>query len=140
MAVLDLKRRLDWAPRLNEFMVKAQTKKFKWGTWDCALGFGGGAVKALTGVDVVKDYRKKYNTKDGADVALQEIGAGTLYKTLRSMFGNPVPAVQAHRGDICFHNGMIGVIYGPWVLFLTEERGFHREKIQFVKRAFRIKF
>lgn len=136
----DFKRLPDWAPRLNEFMTKAQDKKFKWGTFDCGVGLGAGAVKALTGKDPAKEFRRKYNTKEGADRALKEYGSRTLYHTLYKKFGRPVPAVSASRGDLCLHKGMIGVIYGPWVLFLTEERGFHREKIQFVKRAFRIGF
>lgn len=131
-------RKPDWAARLNKYIAKVQNKKFRMGKWDC-VHFGAGAVKAMTGVDLMKEFRGQYSSEETAKDALERLGRKTLYQTIRHKLGNTIPASKAKRGDIAYSGGRVGVIIGRYALFLTEE-GYHQTPIQFVSRAFRIKF
>lgn len=115
-----MKRRIDWQRRLNEYLVKVSGKTFRYGRFDCCI-FISGAVKAMTGVDPMKEFRGQYTSRETALQALRDIGSGTLYNTMRAKFGNPVPAVLGKRGDIAYHDGNLGIINGRHALLLTDK-------------------
>tara|TARA_R110000787_G_scaffold285016_2_gene399571 strand:- start:1817 stop:2248 length:432 start_codon:yes stop_codon:yes gene_type:complete len=92
-------RREDWTKRLNAYVLKVHHKKFNFKTWNCII-FANGAVKAMTGADLYKKFRGTYSNEHEAAEQLREIGSGTVYKTLRSIFGNSIPVAMAQRGDL----------------------------------------
>ena len=136
-----MQRRKDWAQRLNAYIGKVKERPHSWGRFDCCI-FVGDAVKAQTGVDPMKEFRRKYRSREGAARVLKEIGSGSLYATVRSKFGNPVPASMGRRGDILYHEGSLGIIMGRFALLLTEDRGLLALPIIALggSRAFRVPF
>lgn len=110
-------RRADWQRRLAEYIQKVQHRKFRWGRFDCCL-FAAGAVKAMTGKDPMPEFRGQYTSEATAKQALRDIGSGTLYNTMRAKFGNPVPAVQANRGDIAWLEGCLGIIVSRYAIMI----------------------
>ena len=145
---LDLQRRPDWQIRFNDYIAKTQQRKFRMGGFDCCLWVAGG-VRAMTGVDAMAEFRKKYSSVAGARAALKKYGKGTLWHTLRSKFGEGIPASRARRGDIAYMPAekiagvnigtRLGFIIGAEAIFLTDG-GYHRVPIALVKKAFRIPF
>ena len=89
-------RRPDWPIRLNEYIVSTRDKKFRYGRHDCTT-FISGAVKAMTGVDPMAEFRGKYASKESANVALKEIGSGNLYRTLVKKLGKPVAGAHGRN-------------------------------------------
>lgn len=135
---LKLKRKPNWQVFLNIYLEKTVNKKFRMGRFDCCI-FVSGAVKAMTGVDGMKEFRRNYTSIKSSKKALKEIGSGSLYSTLRSKLGNPVPAAQGFKGDIAYNDGRLGIVLGHKVIFLTDG-GFHLTPISQVDKAFRISF
>lgn len=133
-----MKRRPDWQVKLNDYLVKTQKKSFGYGKFDCCI-FAAGAVKAMTGKDPMKEFRGKYASEKESKEALKNIGKGTLYRTLTSKFGRPVPATMGQRGDIAYDKGRLGLIIGREALFLCKD-GFSPMPINQVGKAFRVPF
>jgi len=75
-----MKRREDWAERLENFLeargcyLSAQQKPFEWGTNDCAM-FACDAVQEMTGVDLAAEFRG-YGSEAGAAQAMAEYVRG----------------------------------------------------------------
>lgn len=134
-----MERRIDWQRRLNDYLVKVSGRPFRYGRWDCCI-YISGAVKAMTDVDPMAEFRGRYTSRETALAALRELGSGTLYNTMRTKFGNPVPAVMAKRGDIAYHEGNLGIINGRCALLLTDG-GFLMVSIRAPgMKAFRVPF
>lgn len=114
----------DWEARLAVYLDRVAEEPFKWGTHDCAL-FAADCVRAQTGVDPAEAYRGTYNSGRGAAEALQEHGEGTLLKTVKSWFGEPLESVFfAQRGDIVMRDAKTtGVCVGTYSWFVGEEGG-----------------
>jgi hypothetical protein len=116
----------DWEDRLRTYLDRVETDPFEWGTHDCAL-FVAGCVKAQTGVDLGVDFRGKYDTAKGAAEALRESGAGTLFKTIKSWFGEPKSVHFAQRGDVVMRDAKTtGVCVGQFSFFVGTEQGQER--------------
>jgi hypothetical protein len=130
-----IKRKPDWQIHLNKYIAEVQSKKFKYGKWDCCH-FGAGAIKAITGSDLMKEYRGKYKSKKEA---MEILDKKPLFEILKEKLGKPVPAAQAKRGDLAFHEGRVGIIIGRYAIFLTDD-GYHQLSIQFVDNAFKVGF
>jgi hypothetical protein len=84
--------------------------------------FAAGAVKAMTGVDPVEEFRGKYNSPISALRALRVFGAGTLLDTMDTKFTR-IPATMAGRGDLAMHDGSLGIVFGSDALFVGEDGG-----------------
>lgn len=111
-----MRRLSDWDHRLAEYLAWWRKAPFAWGERDCCT-FSAGAVRAVTGEDPMAEFRGAYSTRAGSARALREIGEGTLYRTLNAKF--PVrPKAFAQRGDLAFHGGNVGVVYGAEALFI----------------------
>lgn len=132
-------RRPGWDIKLNEYIAKSIGRKFRMGKFDCCI-FAAGAVKAMTGADPMKEFRKQYSSVATSKEALADIGKGTLYATLRSKFGNPINASKAFRGDVAYMDGNLGIVTGRKVLFLTSNEGFIEYQLKYVDKAFRVPF
>lgn len=116
-------RKSDWEDRLRTYLDRVNETPFKWGTHDCAM-FAAGAVLAMTGVDPVPAFRDDYTDEMSARAALRAHGAGTLLKTMRSLFGAAKSVHQAKRGDIVMADRFtVGVCVGEWSWFAGEEHG-----------------
>ena len=126
----------DWAPRLNDYLRGVQEKAFEYGSHDCCT-LAAGAVEAMTGEDPMAEFRGQYATREEADEALQIIGAGTLYRTLRKKFGKPVDGCRGRKGDIAFHEGACGIVLGRFAVVIGEE-GLATVGIRQLDRAFRL--
>lgn len=133
---LELVRDEMWARKLNEYIVSVRDKDYSLGTWDCCI-FAGGAIQAMTNTDPMEEFRHKYQDEESYREVLKTLGEGDLYRTLRAKFGEPVPATQAKRGDLAFHDGVCGIITGRTAMFLYQE-GFGQLPITQVWRAFRV--
>jgi hypothetical protein len=104
----------DWEARLAAYLEPLRTLPFAWGRHDCCT-FTAGAVKAMTGVDPMPEFRGRYTTARGSVRALRRIGAGTLASTLSGKFETVDPSL-AHRGDIIMSNGLLGICLGPFLV------------------------
>lgn len=118
--MLELKRVPDWRVRLGEMLASVEDKPFRWGA-DCALGFGGPVVEALTGVDIVPAVAP-YTTRAEAQARLQEQGVSSLSEWLAARFPE-VHASKARVGDLAIIPGEeigegVGVYIGERIAVL----------------------
>lgn len=132
------KRYADWAPRLNKYITAERDKPFVYGQSDCCT-FAAGTVKAMTGVDLMEEFRGKYWDEESANKALLEFGngRGKLYRTLRMKLGRSVRGVYGRKGDVAFHDGSCGIVLGRYAIF-TGSEGYLYIPITKLQRAFRI--
>ncbi len=122
----DIVRFQDWEDRLRTYLDRVAEDPFAWGTHDCAL-FAADCVRAQTGVDPAQVMRGTYNTKRGAAESLRLYGAGTLFKTVKSWFGEPTSVFFAQRGDLVMRDATtLGVCVGHYSWFVGEEQGLER--------------
>lgn len=117
--MIDLHRLPDWEARLRAYLESVRSEPFAWGRHDCCH-FAAGAVKAMTGIDPMIEFRGHYATERGAWRALRRYGAGTLSGTLDRKFER-VRASLAHRGDIVMTGGVLGVCAGGFVFVVGAE-------------------
>lgn len=111
-------RRGDWEAALAQYITEREAIPYAWGEHDCAM-FAAGAVVAITGKDPVPDFRGRYSTAHGSVRALQRYGDGTLEATLDTRF-DVRPIACAKRGDLAFHDGSVGIVMGPFALFVGD--------------------
>lgn len=95
-------RRPDWEARLGAYLRACRDTPFAWGRHDCCL-FAAGAVIAMTGIDLMGEFRGRYRTPRGAIRALRRHGAGTLEATMDGKLLAIEPA-YAKRGDLVLAN------------------------------------
>jgi len=127
----------DWPERLNIYVVKVQKEEFQLGEFDCAL-FAAGCIEAITGEDVMPEYRDTYNSWESSEEACLDIHhTASLYKVLLKKFGSPLPGVRGRVGDLAFYDGCCGIVFGRYALFLSEG-GYAHIRITHVQRIFRI--
>lgn len=101
-------RLADWEPRLVAYVQAARADVREGNPAYCAL-FAAGAAEAVTGENPAKGYRGRYRLV--ADRLEAEIDR--LYLT--------VPKAFAQRGDLCWHDGSVGVVMGGHALFVGEQ-------------------
>jgi hypothetical protein len=110
----------DWHDRLCVYLDRVTDEPFKWGEHDCAL-FGADAVERMTGTDIAADYRGQYNDYPSACRALRECGQGTLLKSMKHWFGEPISVHLAKRGDLVMKDRRtVGVCVGQFSWFVAE--------------------
>jgi hypothetical protein len=109
----------DWETRLAAYLEPLRTRPFRWGKHDCCT-FTAGAVRAMTGVNAMPEFRGKYRDEASAEAALKEIGAGSLIRTMNAKFKR-VPVSHAHRGDIVMVDGNLGIAFGDISLHVGTE-------------------
>lgn len=98
-----MKRFQDWPLRLEAYLAFIGEDEFSWGSNDCAL-FACNVVLELTGTDLGKEFRGRYNTKTGAYAALKKFSNGGLellaLKIATKHLMKEIPPRRAQRGDI----------------------------------------
>ena len=89
----------DWVGVLGRYIAENSSGKFAYGVRDCCL-FSAGAVKALTGVDVMADVH--YSNARGAVREIRRFGG--VDEAVRSVMSKAgfeeVHPLTAHRGDV----------------------------------------
>jgi len=110
-------RQEDWPERLAEKIATLRAQPFAWGRHDCCT-FAMDCIEAITGEDPMAAFRGRYDDPVSATAVLKSIGKGSLYATLRGVFGNPVPPAQARRGDLV----LFKQASGPSVLICAGDR------------------
>lgn len=114
-----MKRFPDWEQRLSAYLAPLRDKQFRWGKHDCCT-FAAGAVEAMTGEDVIPEFRGTYSDEASANEALAKIGAGTLIRTMNAKFER-VPVGHAHRGDVVMiQGGGLGIAMGDVAIQVGE--------------------
>lgn len=87
--------------------------------------FAAGAVKAITGTDLVDGITGAYTSEEEALLYLREHGYKTLRGAVTKKLGKPVHPAQAGKGDIVYretdHGKMVGVCVGQFSWFVGEE-------------------
>lgn len=90
-----------WRKRYEAFIDQVKATPFSWAGHDCAVGFAGGMVLALTGVDLVAPWRGRFETQAEALALLQRElhhdNLGDLVSTLLEEHEHPS---QMQVGDI----------------------------------------
>lgn len=76
--MLDLKRLDNWRSRYADFMDLTRRTPFVWGESDCAVGFAFGAIEAITGYDLGKEFKGKYASEAQAVSVIAGKGADNL--------------------------------------------------------------
>lgn len=118
-AKLKLHRKKDWRIRLSRYLSDIRSEPFEYGKHDCAL-FAAGAIKAITGKDIAKEWRGKYSSLEESRKTLREIGVRNhinLAKRLLHKTDEPV------AGDIAIVNTeegqALGVVQGQYIYIPT---------------------
>lgn len=96
----------DWEGRLGAYLRACRDMPFAYGRHDCCL-FAAGAVIAMTGVDLMGEFRGRYRTARGSIRALRRHGAGTLAATMDGKL-EPIAPAFARRGDLVLANYGLG--------------------------------
>lgn len=117
----------DWPERLYNVIGAAKKIGFIWGEQDCAI-FVFDCVKAMTGVDHMKELRGKYNSRRSCDEAFEKIeGTDTLLAFGDKCFENRVSLTRAQRGDVVLLiiNSIeaFGIVIGGHAAFLELKKG-----------------
>ncbi len=129
-------RHEDWAPRLNEYLAKVQSNEFVMGEHDCCT-FAAGALEVMLGTDYMEEFRGQYDTWVNSDQALEKIGAGDLFETIKAKFGEPLAGVYGRKGDLAFYEGSLGLVLGARAIFLGE-KGLAYVKLTRLSHIFRV--
>jgi len=114
----------NWKKELIKYLEQCHRKEFSYGLIDCCT-FTADAVKAMTGVDFMEEFRGQYKTKQEALSAIKNIGSGTLLKTMKDKFG---PFVNRGLfGDVAYMWGKdgptLGICLGAESVFIGEDNG-----------------
>lgn len=131
-----LERFPDWAPRLNKYIIEVRDHKFEPGVHDCCT-FVAGAIQAMTGVDVMPEYRGQYTTLEEGEAALAQLGQGKLYRTITRKLGRSIRGVFGAKGDVAFYQGCCGIVLGRLAMFIGEE-GYVYAPISRLQRVWRV--
>lgn len=115
-----MKRRQDWAERLADFIESDHC--FDWETNNCAF-FAADAIKAMTDVDLAKDFRS-INSKLALLKKLERLGG--IENVISDCLGEPLPTLKlAGRGDIVLlpteFGVSVGVCIGKIVAAISEK-------------------
>lgn len=109
----------DWEDRLSAYLGSTLSLPFAWGQHDCLL-FAGGAVEAVTGIDLTAQHRGRYASRNAARRHLWAMGHRGVRACISAVLQPCVPA-QARRGDILMADGMAGVCIGADGLFIGRD-------------------
>ncbi|KFI24322.1 DUF6950 family protein [Paenirhodobacter enshiensis] len=141
--VQEMKRLPDWRARLAAEMDRQRRLSFSWGEQDCALGLAGGAVLAMTGVDLTADWRGRYGTAGEAAEALHAAGFQSLSDAVAEVLPERTNLLSAAVGDIGVirSDGILGealCIVDVSGLIVMTEHGHGRRARGDMIRAFRV--
>lgn len=112
--MIELVRHLDWSSRLSRYIHTATSKEFKWGEFDCALN-AADSTFAITGVDLVSQFRGQYSNEDEAFALLRQHGYEDTFEFALDHYPKAEGILQGCSGDLgafSYENStIVGVIY-----------------------------
>lgn len=95
---IELQRLPDWPARLATYIDERRRMPFAWGTNDC-LALTSGAIHAMTGVDLLREYDAPlYDTLEAGNAELARRGLGFI--DLARMTLPMIKVGMARRGDV----------------------------------------
>lgn len=86
-----------WESRLNSVIEDYLEKPFVWGENDCLL-FMADCILAISGVDIMADWRGSYDSEETAYAKLKEETGGSFLPAFSGMTSVGLPWAQ--RGDV----------------------------------------
>jgi hypothetical protein len=114
-----IERQPDWDQRLHDYLASAANRQHEWGKHDCMLHCAG-AIKAVTGKDLGRGHRGKYDSAAKAYRYLGRLG----FKSIEAFWDDRLPQKLigfAQRGDIVLDNdGIPAVCMGEYALQVAE--------------------
>lgn len=103
----------DWHPRLAIYVSSIARKPFRPGRLDCCL-FAAGAVEAMTGDDIAKDWRG-YKTIENGLKSMKQAGFADHVAFVATLFDEAIHA-HAAPGDIAVvDNDALGIVQGQMI-------------------------
>lgn len=117
-----LSRLPHWHESLKLYLDRVSEEPFKWGEHDC-LNFAAGAVKAMTGVDLMDGMKGAYSSEEEALQFLRDNGYKTVRNAVSKKLGKAVHPAYAGKGDIVWREDakQVGVCVGTHSWFVGEE-------------------
>jgi hypothetical protein len=131
-------RRADWVARLQAYLETNAHRAFEYGTWDCCM-FAGGAIEAVTGVDLAAGARGQYGSRDEGLALLEQDGG--IEEVLSEL--QEVPLLRAQRGDLVMMSDpeafTVGIVAfnGREALVIGED-GLEQVPVTTFQRAWRV--
>lgn len=99
----------DWPARLDEAVAIGNMRAFEWGKHDCLM-FAADCVRAMTGVDLMAEWRGSYDSHDAAYANLDKGYRGSLAYAVSSKLERHASPFFAQRGDVVLHDNTAGVL------------------------------
>jgi hypothetical protein len=110
-----MNRMLDWETKLADFIHANLRTPFAWGKFDCCL-FACDAVQAVTGTDLARDFRGKYDSLASAYAMAKEYSGGAIAELAEKKAAEyelaEVPLAFASRGDVVLVSTVLGDALG----------------------------
>jgi hypothetical protein len=119
--------------QLFGYIEQHQDAPYKWGDFDCCQ-FAGRWVELASGKDILSGY--EYSTKKEAMAILSENGG--LASLISKHLGEPIPPVQAKRGDVVLRDNAAGICAGRLSYFASEEGGLSQHLTLECDKAWRV--
>ena len=131
----------NWYSRLASYIDAVQAVPFAYGQFDCTL-FASGAVEAMTGVNLHKDFIGKYKTKSAGLRKLKAMGIDDHIAFAATLFVEIHPSI-AQVGDIAVVEAGggygLGVVQGSRVYVTQPDaKGLGVVDLLQAVRAFRV--
>lgn len=135
-----IRKRSDWAHRLDGVIAGARSKRYQIGDWDCAV-FVADSIEAMSGADLMGADRGAYAAGPEsycgepvlAFIARRIIGAGMVKVKPKFVRLGDVAAVETKHGL------GLGVVLGAVVAVPVEPAGLEPVSGQRITHAWRIK-
>lgn len=132
----------DWQIHFHKYLSENKKRDFQWGDWDC-ITFANGALKAISGVDVMPPELKWRNENEAME-AIQDYGrtfANAVKKACRSAGLEPVDVKYITAGDICVYmndNEELCGICDGFALISPSDTGYAFNKCSTARLAWRV--
>lgn len=133
-----------WRARFEKVIDDTKAKPFTWDGHECVIGLCANTILAITGIDLAKEYRGKFNDARSAARLMKNMGfeniADLVASFLEEYEGGPSQAkigdIVAIPDDTVFGYGL-GVVNGERV-FVLSETGMGTVDLLMATRAFRV--
>lgn len=135
---MTIKRDVDWQSKLASYISEMETVPFSWEKHNDCAKFCAGAVKAMTGVDVM-DGMRSYTSERMAKIILTTKGYRSHLDRLREVF-EELPPGLAVAGDVgVMERRALGIVQGQYV-YRAGATGVVLSDARDLKSVFRVPF
>jgi hypothetical protein len=134
-----MERRPDWQTRLSRFLARVARTPYDDANHYCAI-FAADGVEAVTGVDLVENWRGRHATNQSALRALIRAGFADHIDFAASLLPE-IPPMEARAGDIAVvpspMGPCLGIVQGE-VIYTVAQTGLGTVPRALAARAFRV--